>query len=129
MRQDFQKLKILIDSLTLDEDLRQELWISALSDEYFFKNFNRILTNHLHNRSILDFQSKLFNFIKAPLSPEAEYAISILSIFEQQVLYQLLLGRTPLQIAEYKDIDVVRINQAILSIKNSLAWKKMKRRA
>lgn len=127
MNLDLTKVKNLINSLTDDEDLRQELWVHYLSGSSASTFIKQLELLRIYDKTIEDFQRGLEVFVSVPLSDSAEHALQVLSPLEQQVVYLLVLGLSLKDVAEYKGIGLVKVRQMITSIRTSQAWKNLKR--
>jgi len=127
MNCELMKVKDLINSLTDDEDLRQELWVHFLSGSAASTFLKQLEILRIYSRTVDDFQHGLEVFANTPISESAEHAIQVLSPIERQVVYLLVLGLTLTDVAQYKGISLVKVNQMIASIRSSQAWKDLKR--
>lgn len=112
----------LINSLTEDEDLRQELWVHYLSDRSSPSLHDRLDVLRISQKVTCDNQYLLGAFVSRPLSDAASYAIEILEPVERHIVYLLALGLSPLEISKYKGIGEIRVKQAITSIQASPTW-------
>jgi len=112
----------LINSLTSDEDLRQELWISVLSGTPPAVLSSNLELLHLQYKMVEEFQRNIEIFAVVPLSDKCNRLLSSLTLIERNVVYLLLLGLSSYDIAKYKDIDITKIQQLILSIRSSNLW-------
>ena len=125
MNNELQTVKNLIDQLTDDEDLRQDLWVHFLSGSNTSTFIYQLEVLQIHNAIINHLQDQLVVFTTQPMTAQFEIALHSMSAVEQQILYLLLLGLVPVEIAKYKNISVVKIYQAVLSICSSPTWKKI----
>jgi|GEM_PF-5056844 len=118
-----EKVSTLINCLTNNEDLRQELWVHYLSG-----NSVDTFADHLHRLSLEhSIDEKLRNaVIDAIHNPPSEQLKSVLerfSEFEQSIMCLLALGLNSTEVSGYKKISDVRIRQTIDSIASSPCWK------
>lgn len=120
--------KRLIENLTDDEDLRQELWVHFLSGYNSSSFVSKLETIYLQQAILLDYQTKIANYLRFPLSTELESALNMLAPLEASILTMVALGFSVDQIARYKDICPIRLNQLILSIRGSNVWEKLRRK-
>lgn len=119
----------LINSLTEDEDLRQELWVHYLSDRAYSSLENRLEFLQIYQKVNCDNQYLLETFTTHPLSEVCDAAIAVLEPVERHVVYLLVLGLSPDEIAKYKGIGEIRVNQVITSIQASPTWMQLFRGA
>jgi hypothetical protein len=122
MNSELVKVQSLINSLTDDEDLRQELWLHFLSGAADHSLVNQLEVLHIHDKITNDFQSRLEVFTLFPLSDIAEAALQLLDVAERQVVFLLVLGLSVMEIAEYKGTSPIRVHQTVASIRASQAW-------
>lgn len=114
----------IIEGLTENEDLRQDLWLRFLSG-----NPVDSLSVELARPSIEDDQDPIvrhamWRMLKQPLSESLLRVIDNLSEFERSIVFMLMLGLTPEKISKYKGISEVRIRQAISAIRYNKSWTK-----
>lgn len=114
----------LINSLTNDEDHRQELWIHYLSG-----NATSSFSYQLEKLKLLDedyneLQQLVFQLADSPLSQDLLDIVSTFSELEKSITFWLLLGITIDKISSYKGISEVRIRQIIATIRNHNGWEK-----
>jgi hypothetical protein len=112
----------LINSLTEDEDLRQELWIHYLSDRACSSLDDHLELLQIYQKVNCDNQHRLDTFISSPLSSKYESAVAVLEPVERHVVYLLVLGLSPDEIAKYKGIGEIRVQRVITSIQASPTW-------
>jgi len=116
------QVSCLIDNLTSDEDLRQELWVHYLSgnsSESFKDSLERIKLQHSINEEFNKVVYEAFNY-----RPSIKFVSFLDSFteFEQNILYMLMLGLSLQQISLIKGIDEVRIEQCVASIRYNNIW-------
>lgn len=114
----------LINSLTNDEDHRQELWVHYLSG-----NATSSFSYQLEQLKLLDedynkLQQLVFQLTNSPLSQDLLDIVSTFSELEKSITFWLLLGITIDKISSYKGISEVRIRQIIATIRNHNGWEK-----
>lgn len=125
MNSNLLQIKELIENLTPDEDLRQELWLHFLSGAATSSFENHLETIRIHNRIINELQQKTHIFVRLSDDKIATLLENFPDI-EKSIIYLLSLGLDPLEISKYKGISLVMINQAILSINLSKVWNELK---
>lgn len=125
MNSNLLQIKELIENLTPDEDLRQELWLHFLSGATTSSFENHLETIRIHNRIINELQQKTHIFVRLSDDKIATLLENFPDI-EKSIIYLLSLGLDPLEISKYKGISLVMINQAILSINLSKVWNELK---
>jgi hypothetical protein len=117
-----QAIHRLINRLTPDEDLRQELWV------YYLEGIQpRDLSDRLqliHSQHIVenDFRDSLQTFINIPPNTGLSNFLDHFSDPERQILFLLALGCSLGEIIKYNGTNVVRIHQMMVSIQNSNLW-------
>lgn len=127
MTPELTSIKQLINSLTEDEDLRQELWVHFLSGHPSPSFIYQLEVLMIYRRVVEDFQYKMAVFLRRPLSSRVEKALLILAPTERRIIYLLMCGLSPEDIAKYKGISVVKVYQAITSIRSSPAWRDLRK--
>lgn len=115
-------VQLHINSLTADEDLRQELWI-----HYLEGNTSHSLKSRLDSMLAKDLaESRLkeviWDTIKNPPTVDFAEFLSSFSPLEQEVLCMLGLGYNISEISRYNGIDQVRLHQLIGNLRNSKSW-------
>jgi hypothetical protein len=114
----------LINSLTDDDDLRQELWVRHLSgstEESLRKHVDRSLDNIDDE----NFKMALWNVISNPPSDNFNQLLEAFTDFERSIVILLALGLSIEKISIYKDISEIRVRQAISVIRYNNVWKKI----
>lgn len=112
----------LINCLTQNEDLRQELWVHYLSGntvDSFVSHLKEISTDYSEDETI---RANIWHLINNPPSDRFQNFLKTFSEFEQSILVLLALGMTTSQISAYKGISEVRIRQTISSIRYNISW-------
>ena len=122
MNNELRRIKSLIDSLTDDDDLRQELWVHFLSGSNSSTFSNHLEILRLHYDIIQNFQHRVEIFARNVVSNGIEIVLQSFAPVEIQIIYFLILGLTPVNIAEYNCISLAKVNQAILIISKNPIW-------
>jgi hypothetical protein len=122
VKPELKSAKKVIDRLTNDEDVRQELWL-----HYVSKNSTNSLAKKLtdiHKESTLHekLQQAIIHVHSNPLTDSTIVFLSNFSDFEQSIMFLLLMGFSIEEVSEYKGISSVRINQCISIIRSNSAW-------
>lgn len=117
------KVISLINCLTNDEDLRQDLWVSYLSGtpiESFESRLERIKVEYSED---LELQKAIWNLIKNPPSQELSTILEQnFTDYERSVICCLMLGLKVEKISKIKGISPVRIRQTISTIRYNSIW-------
>ena len=110
----------IINSLTTDEDYRQDLWVfylennSAIAFAYFLERIKlgqkRYVKDKKFVQDVFKDSSKLQKFLLN------------FTDFEKEIMFLMAMGYTASKIARYKGISEVRILQALDVIKGRHAW-------
>ena len=127
LSQELQATKQLIENLTDDEDFRQELWVHFLSGHGHPSFLAKLENIHLQNIIFLEYQRVIAYSVRFPLSGELEESLRKFAPVESSILILVALGFSIDQIAKYKDICPIRLNQLVFSIRGSNLWEKIKR--
>ena len=112
----------LINCLTNNDDLRQELWVYYLDG-----NPVESFANHLEKMSVAleddtIVRESLWKLLKNPPNAEFQSFLEHFTDFERSLIIVLMLGLTVERISEHKSISQVRIRQAITAIRYNQAW-------
>lgn len=114
----------LINCLTADEDLRQDLWV------HYLKN-NDLDSISLHLEKISnqvnveeELKESLWSLVENPPSEKLIEVIDNFSDFEKDIVCLLMLGLSVYDIAKHKGINRVRIKQVISVIRYNSHWAK-----
>lgn len=121
MDQKQKEMKIKIDNLTEDLDIRQGLWIEYLETDC--DDIESICKKLITQKQMIEQIEK--NIIKMINSKDSEYFVDILQSFtefEQDVLSLLVIGIPINSVAKYKMIKQMRIIQIISCISSSPVW-------
>jgi hypothetical protein len=121
----YSKMLAMIDGLTSNDDLRQELWVCYLS-ESSSNLLDRL--QHLCDIQRIDskFQKALWHLAADPSIDKLIVFLKNFSDFEQSIMILLALGLSVEDVAKKKDMSVVRVRQVINAVKSSDAWKQFK---
>jgi DNA-directed RNA polymerase specialized sigma subunit len=113
----------LINCLTSDEDIRQELWVHYLSGnpiDSFSKHLQKIQVEYTEDEKL---KTAIWDLINNPLSEKLQNILNNFTDFEQGVICLLMLGLTVENISSIKGISQVRIRQSISSIRYNTCWR------
>jgi hypothetical protein len=115
----------LINKLTNNEDLRQDLWVHYLSG-----HSSSTLADHLSklNKEFsfeLEMQHRLWHVLRNPPSDKFKELLSHFSDIEQSVVCLLALGLTVAQLSKYKGISEIRIRHVISIVKEKGCWEEI----
>ncbi len=120
-----QAVNSLINCLTNDEDLRQELWAHYLSGnavETFASHLEKVsLDSSMHDQ----LKEAVADLLENPPSQRLADILSHFSDFERSIMCLLVLGLTPKELSAYKGISEVRIRQTIASIRYNSMWEQV----
>jgi hypothetical protein len=117
------KVSSLINCLTNDEDLRQELWVhhlSANSVDSLSEHLQKIQKEYTEDLLLKD---SVWQLIKNPPSGKFQETLNVFSEFERSVICLLMLGLTVENISTIKGISQVRIRQSISAIRYNRVWR------
>lgn len=114
----------LINCLTNDEDLRQELWVYYLNGNPI-ESFPDYL-NKLQLQYADDFKLKkaIHQIIQNPLSDNVLEFLDNFTDFERSIICLSMLDLTIERISAIKGISEVRIRQTIANIRYNSIWEK-----
>lgn len=115
----------LINCLSNDEDVRQELWVYYLSDkpvESLEARLVRIKAEHDEDQEL---QKAIWQLVNDPPSEELSTLIqNNFTEYEKSVICCLLLGLDSGKISTIKGISQVRIKQSLHTIRYNPCWSK-----
>ena len=112
----------LINCLTNDDDLRQELWVHYLDGnpvESFTSHLEKIATTLEDDKVV---RQSLWDLLKNPPNEDFQDFLNNFTDFERSVIIVLMLGLSIEKISLHKGISQVRIRQAITAIRYNNAW-------
>lgn len=113
----------LINCLTNNEDLRQDLWIYYLSG-----NSTDTLVSHLQKISVDHFEDvnikhNVWQILNSPLSEKFPEFLNNFTEFERSIICLLMLGLSIQQISSHEGISEVRIKQTVSNIRYNVSWR------
>jgi hypothetical protein len=117
-----EQVSSLINCLTNDEDLRQELWVHYLSGnpvDTFASHIKKIKSDFNDDESI---KQAIWNTISNPPSDKFLDTLNKFTDFEKSIIVLLALGVSVSAISQHKGISEVRIKQTISSIRYNAVW-------
>lgn len=118
-----EQVSCLINNLTNDEDLRQDLWVCYLNGMSTQSFSAKIESLHLQYTQEIEFQKQIWNLIK---NPPSDTFSSILdehfTDFERHIIFCLVLGMSSSEIAQLRGISQVRIEQMIATVRYNSVW-------
>lgn len=112
----------LINCLTNDDDLRQELWVYYLDGnpvESFASHLDKLAATFADDIMV---RRSLWKLLKDPPKEEFQEFLENFTDFERSLIIVLMLGLTVEKISAYKGISEVRIRQAITSLRYNKCW-------
>jgi len=115
----------LINSLTSDEDQRQELWVHYLSGNSANTFVHFLQQIKIKDDAERELQKTIWKIIADESHSSLLNTITHFSEFERELIVLLMIGISANTISGYKGITEIRIKQAIANIKNSGKWKEI----
>jgi len=118
------RVNSLINCLTNDEDLRQELWIFHLSGnpvESFAYHLDKLKLEYSDD---IELKKNIWFLINNPPSENLINLLENFTEFERSLICLSMLGLPVDKIAEVKGISQVRIRQSIATIRYNECWSK-----
>lgn len=119
------QVNCLINSLTNDEDLRQELWIHYLSGNTVTSFSNHLEKLKFEYSEDLNLKKQIWLLIKNPPSDKFLSLLDNFTEFERSVICLLILGLDVNKISAAKGISEVRIRQSIATIRYNSCWEEI----
>ena len=113
----------LINNLTNDEDLQQELWVHYLSGNSVESLSSRLESVKIEYSDDLKLIEAIWLLIYSPPSNTLIDILDNFSDFEKSIMCLLMLGISVERISAIKGINEVRIRQSISSIKYNTIWR------
>lgn len=113
----------IINCLTNDEDLRQDLWVCYLSGipvESFESRLEHIKVEYSDDIVLRESIWQLVN--NPPPEPLLNTLTKNFTDFERTIICCLMLGLDAVKISEIKGISEVRIRQSIATIRYNSCW-------
>jgi hypothetical protein len=111
----------LINQLTKNEDLQQDLWVAYLSgtpNHFLHECLLRATTSEIIQNK---FKSAIQQLI---LDPPPQAFIDYLTETECEIVCLLMIGCDLGIISKYNGVSEVRIHQILVALQNSKAWDK-----
>jgi hypothetical protein len=113
----------LINCLSNDEDVRQDLWVSYLSGTSVKSLNARLLQINAEYKFEREFQEALWNLINNPPSQKlSDLVQEHFTDYERSLIFFLMLGFDAGKISEIKGISQVRIKQSLATIRYNKCW-------
>ena len=112
----------LINCMTNDEDLRQELWVHYLSGnpvESFANYLEKIKSEYSDD---IKLRVSIWSLIQNPPSTGMEIFLNNFTDYEKSILCLVMLGLSLEEISRIKGINQVRIRQTISTIRYNGVW-------
>jgi hypothetical protein len=112
-----------IETLSQDEDERQDLWVAYLEDPYFdlSSRFIEIKNRNDANDIVL---TNLINYLQSPPTSEMLELLDNFTDLERSVMILLVIGFTKEQVSKYKMIEMLRLQQMVNNISTHPIWEK-----
>lgn len=112
-----------IETLSQDEDERQDLWVAYLEDPYFdlSSRFIEIKSRNDANDIVL---TNLINYLQSPPTSEMLELLDNFTDLERSVMILLVIGFTKEQVSKYKMIEMLRLQQMVNNISTHPIWEK-----
>jgi len=121
--QQLETVGLLINSLTKDEDLRQELWVHYLDTNSVDSLSNHLQKLSLESKEIENFKANAWYLMNKYHSQQLSDIIETFTEFEKSVVCLVMLGFDINKIAKIKGISEVRIRQTMLNIRYNPSWR------
>ena len=119
-----ENISCLINSLTNDDDLRQDLWVSYLDGKKPNELQEYLQSIRDENADDQELQMSIWRLI---YDPKYQHLISTLeehfTDYERSILCYLMLGLSVHRISDLKGISEVRIRQSISAIRYNTFWR------
>jgi hypothetical protein len=114
----------LINSLTNNEDYRQDLWVHYLSGKPVESFEARLVRLKVEYSDHTELRERIWELINNPPPESLSSMIEInFTDYERTIICLLMLGLDVSQISEQKGISEVRIRQSIAVIRYNKCWK------
>lgn len=117
-----EEVQSLINCLTNDEDLRQDLWIHYLSGnpvESFARHLDKLRIEYSDD---IELKRSIWFLVNNPPSKKLTELLDHFTDFEKSIICMLMLGLDIQKISAIKGIGEVRIRQAISAIRYNSIW-------
>ena len=118
-----EQVNCLINNLTNDEDMRQDLWVCYLSGKPI-----ETLESHLEQLKVeysddTELQKSIWHLINNPLSEDVSTTLEYnFTDYERSIIFCLIIGLSAEKISNIKKISEVRIRQSIAAIRYNPTW-------
>lgn len=113
----------LINCLSNDEDVRQDLWVCYLSGATAESLEARLSQIEAERKEDLKLQHAIWNLINNPPRQELYQLIQDrFTEYERSIICFLMLGCSPSEISNINGISQVRIRQTIATIRYNECW-------
>lgn len=112
----------LINCLTKDEDLRQELWVHYLSGNDVDSFVSHLEQIKLEYNQDLELKRHIWTLLNRPLNRHISDIMRHFTELEKSILCLIMLGLSVPNIAQIKGASEVRIRQLIASIRYNECW-------
>jgi hypothetical protein len=121
-----ERISCLINSLTNDEDIRQDLWLHYLNGnavETFQSKLERLIVEY---SDYSELQESIWVLIKNPISDSLSDTLeNNFTDYERSIICLIVLGVGIEEISRIKGISEVRIRQSIATIRYNECWEKI----
>lgn len=117
------KVKAQIESLTDNEDFRQDLWVAHLSGQHQLPSILKNIQKQ-HDK-IEEFQHRLHKYAIDELSVNITQLLENFDSMERSILYMLILGYKVDTISDQYGTSRVRVQQSIDIIQKHSIWNKL----
>ena len=114
-----------INSLTEDNDLRQELWVTYLEGASLSDLSDQKIKIEQEEQKYQQMKSAFQYILDNPPSDFFHEILSNFTSVEQEVLCMLALGCEINEISQYNSISEVRLRQMVVNIRNSNIWEEI----
>jgi len=116
----------LINSLSNDADVRQDLWVCYLSGTPIESLESRLSRIKAEYSDDLELQKSIWALLRNPPSPELSALIEKnFTDYERMIICCLSLGLNAGKISKIKGISEVRVRQSIATIRYNECWEVM----
>ncbi len=116
----------LINCLSSDEDVRQDLWVSYLSGTATESLEVRLSRIKVEREEDVNLQIALQQLISFPIREELQLALTThFTPYERSIICLLMLGCDVSQISSIKGISEVRIKQTMSTIRYNPSWEEL----
>lgn len=119
-KQEFLKIQAIINSITSDEDDRQDLWVSYLSGENHAFFIHIIDKNKQKEQFEQKYLQKAHELMCSPLIDKLLKSLQNLSELELSVTCLLIIGCETSEISRYKGISQVYVQHIINTVSKRL---------